>query len=541
MSSELGSEARDIALAHRHGLGYHCGMRLHSFLLLGLCSLLPAPVTASGDCDPRQALAFSDGSRVCLHDRPSLPLPANRQSWRPAFNAMYSVAASLDSACPVALGVGTNINSPLAWYAERRDQQALEQCQSELRRMAAPAACRCEMLVKDGSALIERSDFDAWVARTLPASAPSLFAAATQAEPARAPVESLPPTPTAAPHLTPHLPPHLPPPQPSSTPSATTSAPGPAGAGKAEAGPPRPETASSAPATAPAPTTAASQPRTFVTPVVQPPVLQAARLDAPQRPALAGTPAAVSASAPVVAAALPPALPPSAPRRALVVGNRDYVVGRLKNPVNDARAMAAQLRGLQFQTTLVENLRRDDIGRVVDGFLASVQPGDDVLLFYAGHGLQIRGANYLPAVDAVIRGESDVPLNSIHLNVLLERLDEARAGVRLLLIDACRDNPYARSYRSGAVGLARIDAAPAGTLIHFATRPGGVSADGDGEHGLYTKHLLQHLGTPELPVEQMLKRVASAVRRESGNAQLPWTEGSLDGDFYFVPPPPRSR
>lgn len=509
----VSARPRDSALARAGSLGYHCGMRA---LLLPLLLVLAAPAAAS-DCDPRQAVGFSDGSRVCLHDRPSLPMPTNRQTWRPAFNGLYSLAASLDAACPVALGVGTNINSPLPYYAERRDSQALEQCQGELRRLAAPAACRCDMLIKDGSSLIERSEFDAWVARTLPAPAGVVAAAPTS-------------PPQALPHGEPEGPPTLAAPAAASKPASSpiTAPPSAVAAPASETQPP--------PA---APT--ASEPRTFSATALPAPKLQAARVERVPRLPLAASPAPVTASAPSLPPPVVVAAPTLAPRRALVVGNRDYVVGRLKNPVNDARAMAAQLRELRFQTTLVENLRRDEIGRVVDGFLASVQPGDDVVLFYAGHGLQIRGANYLPAVDAQIRGESDVPLNSIHLNALLERLDEARAGVRLLLIDACRDNPYARSYRSGAVGLARIDAAPAGTLIHFATRPGGVSADGEGEHGLYTKHLLQHLRTPDLPVEQMLKRVASAVRRESGNAQLPWTEGSLDGDFYFVPPVSGSR
>lgn len=481
--------------------------------MLGLLGM-PGSVRAS-DCDPRQALAFSDGSRVCLHDRPSLPLPANRRTWRPAFNSLYSIGASLDAQCPVALGVGTNISSPLPYYAERRDSQALEQCESELRRAGAPASCRCSLLVKDGSVFIERAEFDAWVARTMPPPAPTSTAQA--------------PVPTPAPEV-----------------SVAAAGPGPEPAGPLSAPPAGSKAAVAAteaavlpsqPASDPA-SASAAPPRWLPSGGTAPANASTARLNRVERlavPTLAASMPRPVAVAPELPAAVLPARPP---RRALVVGNRDYVVGRLKNPLNDARAMAAQLRGLQFTTTLVENLRRDDIGRVVDGFLASVQPGDDVVLFYAGHGLQIRGANYLPAVDAQIRGESDVPLNSIHLNALLERLDEARAGVRLLLIDACRDNPYARSWRSGAVGLARIDAAPAGTLIHFATRPGGVSADGEGEHGLYTKHLLQHLRTPDLPVEQMLKRVASAVRRESGNAQLPWTEGSLDGEFYFVPPAP---
>ena len=227
--------------------------------------------------------------------------------------------------------------------------------------------------------------------------------------------------------------------------------------------------------------------------------------------------------------------PAHAARLALVVGNADYADSPLKNPVNDARAMHAKLASLGFEVTPVENLRRRDIGRTVNGFASRIRPGDEVVVFYAGHGLQVRGINYLPAVDADIQSEEDVPLNSLNLNTLLERMDDAKAGVKLLFLDACRNNPYARSFRSSARGLARVQDAPSGTLMHFATRPGSVAADGSGKNGLYTTELLRHIDQPGTPIEQMLKRVAAAVERESKGQQEPWVEGSLKGDFYFKP------
>lgn len=229
---------------------------------------------------------------------------------------------------------------------------------------------------------------------------------------------------------------------------------------------------------------------------------------------------------------MPPAL---AARLALVIGNRDYSVGALKNPINDATSVASNLNSLGFQVTLVRNLKRDEIGRTIDAFSARIRAGDDVVVFYAGHGLQVKGVNYLPAVDASIRSESDVALNSINLNQFLDRLDEAKAGVRLLLIDACRDNPFGRAFRSASRGLARIEGAPSGTLMQFATRPGGLASDGTGANGLYTTHLLKHLRTPGIAVESMLKRVATGVRQESSGEQQPWVEGALDGEFYFSP------
>jgi len=222
-----------------------------------------------------------------------------------------------------------------------------------------------------------------------------------------------------------------------------------------------------------------------------------------------------------------------AARQALVIGNAAYNEGALRNPVNDARAMEQKLAALGFNVTKVENLRRQQIGRTMKAFLDALKPGDEVVFFYAGHGVQVKGVNYLPAVDADIQGEDDVPLNSLNVNSLLDRLEDAKVGLKLLFLDACRNNPYARSFRSGERGLARVAGGSSGTLMHFATRPGSVAADGGGANGLYTSMLLRHIDAPDLPVELMLKRVTAAVEAESKGAQEPWTEGSIRGDFYF--------
>ena len=233
----------------------------------------------------------------------------------------------------------------------------------------------------------------------------------------------------------------------------------------------------------------------------------------------------------VLACILP--LSAHAARVALVIGNAAYIEGPLRNPVNDARAMDQKLAALGFNVTRIENLRRQQIGRTVKGFLDALKPGDEVVFFYAGHGVQVKGVNYLPAVDADIQGEDDVPLNSLNVNSLLDRLEDAKVGLKLLFLDACRNNPYARSFRSGERGLARVPGGSSGTLMHFATRPGSVAADGTGANGLYTSMLLRHIDAPDLPVELMLKRVTAAVEAESKGAQEPWTEGSIRGDFYF--------
>ena len=226
-------------------------------------------------------------------------------------------------------------------------------------------------------------------------------------------------------------------------------------------------------------------------------------------------------------------VPAHAARQALVIGNAAYIEGPLKNPVNDARAMDQKLAGLGFKVQRVENMKRHQIGRTVSAFANSIRPGDEVVVFYAGHGVQVKGINYFPAVDADIQNEDDVPLNSLNLNSLMDRLEEAKAGLKMLFLDACRNNPYARSFRSIDRGLARVGSAPSGTLIHFATRPGSVAADGNGANGLYTSHLIHFIETPDTPVEAMLKRVSAAVEHESKGTQEPWTEGSIKGEFFF--------
>ena len=150
-------------------------------------------------------------------------------------------------------------------------------------------------------------------------------------------------------------------------------------------------------------------------------------------------------------------------RVALVIGNAGYKVGKLANPVNDARDIAHRLRVLGFDVVLREDLKLREIGSVYREFRTKITPGGVALFFYAGHGLQIRGQNYFPAVDADITSVEDVPLQSINLTTMLENMDEAKAGVSLVFLDACRDNPYARRFRSATRGLAKVQAA-SGTL-----------------------------------------------------------------------------
>ena len=243
----------------------------------------------------------------------------------------------------------------------------------------------------------------------------------------------------------------------------------------------------------------------------------------------------------VYAALTEPLTPPeSAPRErrvALVIGNSAYAYAPLKNPVNDARAMQAQLRNLGFDVIFRENLKFNEIGGVYHEFRSKIPPGGVALVFYAGHGMQIKGQNYFPAIDSDTKLEDNVPQQSLHLGRLLEIMEEAKAGINLVLLDACRDNPYARRFRNFSRGLAKVETA-SGTLIHYATKPGSVASDGDGVNGTYTEALLAQINEPGLTVEQVLKRVTNRVVTQTQGDQEPWIEGSLRGEFYFIFPDP---
>lgn len=225
---------------------------------------------------------------------------------------------------------------------------------------------------------------------------------------------------------------------------------------------------------------------------------------------------------------------PGNSRVALVIGNAAYQNVPLKNPVNDARAVAAKLRKLGFQVLERHDLKQREIGQVLSEFRSRIVPGGAALFFYAGHGVQVDGVNYLPAVDAAIGSEEEVPNQSVNLDQVMRAMELGQSRVNLVFLDACRNNPYAGRTRSLGGGLAKVNA-PSGTLILYATRPGQIAADGSGTHGLYTQNLLATLDQPGLSAEQVQKQVAAAVRKASNGQQEPWMEGMLEGDFYFKP------
>lgn len=219
---------------------------------------------------------------------------------------------------------------------------------------------------------------------------------------------------------------------------------------------------------------------------------------------------------------------------ALVIGNAGYA-GRwaLKNPTNDARAVADRFKALGFDVLLYLDVKVNQLGDILSTASQRMRPGGAFVFYYAGHGLQLRNENYFPAIDAGIRTQFDVPTQSLSLQHILSLADEAKSELRLMFLDACRDNPWVVASRSFAGGLAKVEP-PRGTLISYATRPGSVAEDGEGSNGVYTNQLLRHLGTPNLPVESVFKRIANDVYRTTGGRQEPWHEGNLRGEFAFV-------
>lgn len=223
-------------------------------------------------------------------------------------------------------------------------------------------------------------------------------------------------------------------------------------------------------------------------------------------------------------------------RLALVIGNSAYKSAPLENPVNDARAMARALESAGYTVMLHLNVDQRGMLAALRDFGGQLRAGGVGLLYYAGHGMQIKGRNYLIPVGADIQREDEVAYASLDAQAVLDKMEAAGNGANLMILDACRNNPFARSFRSSQQGLAQMEA-PVGTLIAFATSPGAVASDGDGGNGLYTRHLLNAMSRPGGKVEDVFKQVRAAVRRESNGKQIPWEVTSLEGDLFFVDPP----
>jgi uncharacterized caspase-like protein len=229
-------------------------------------------------------------------------------------------------------------------------------------------------------------------------------------------------------------------------------------------------------------------------------------------------------------------------RVALVIGNSAYrEADRLPNPVSDARGVAAALKGLGFETVQEGyDLGRDAMLKSLKSFGEAAKGADWAVVYYAGHGMEVKGTNYLIPIDAKLVEEEDVEEEAVPVSRLIDRLQDV-AGIKVFILDACRDNPFAtrmfrrRGMRGGGKGLAEIHA-DSGTLIAFATSPGDSALDGEGEHSPYAKALIDHLGDQGSEIRLMFGSVADSVQDATRKEQLPWISSPLGGKFYSFNP-----
>ena len=222
-------------------------------------------------------------------------------------------------------------------------------------------------------------------------------------------------------------------------------------------------------------------------------------------------------------------------RLALLIGNSNYAHGgSLPNPVNDVRAIKRALEDLGFTVMKYEDCSQKTMKRAMDKFGRKLKSQDVGLFFYAGHGVQVNGHNYLLPVDAKLDSEHDAEYDCVRADRALAKMEAAGSRTNIVILDACRDNPFERSWRRGAdgAGLAFMDA-PSGSLIAYSTAPGKTASDGGGSNSPYTFALLEHIDIPNITVLQMFQRVRSTVRNRSENKQTPWESTSLNGDFFF--------
>ncbi len=229
-------------------------------------------------------------------------------------------------------------------------------------------------------------------------------------------------------------------------------------------------------------------------------------------------------------------LPASAAERiALVIGNNDYQHSPLSNPINDASDVSTKLETYGFEVTLLKNVDRREFTDAIREFSRKLTGENKVgLFFYAGHAVELDGQNYLIPVNADIQAENDVQYETINAQRILTAMENAGNGLNLVILDACRNNPFRGFFRGQSRGI-RLMSAPRGSLIMYSAQPGEVAEDGRGRNGTFTKHLLAQLERQELEVFDVFRRTAQSVYGETAGRQLPYIEGVLLSDFYFHP------
>jgi len=224
-------------------------------------------------------------------------------------------------------------------------------------------------------------------------------------------------------------------------------------------------------------------------------------------------------------------------RLALVIGNADYLNGNtLQNPINDAKAIATELKDVGFTVMLYLNSDAKTMRKAMDDFGEKLKGFTVGLFYYAGHGMQVKGNNYLIPVDASLKVEQDVEYDCLDAGRVLGKMEAAGSVTNIVVLDACRDNPFARSWGSRSAGqqtgLAFMNA-PSGSIVAYATSPGKTASDGTGKNGLYTEAFLQYMKVPGLSLLEFFQNVRGAVEKKSNKTQTPWEMTSLKGNFYF--------
>jgi uncharacterized caspase-like protein/Tfp pilus assembly protein PilF len=226
-------------------------------------------------------------------------------------------------------------------------------------------------------------------------------------------------------------------------------------------------------------------------------------------------------------------------RFALVIGNAKYpdADSPLREPLNDAREIAAELKRNGFNVELGENLGGDAMRRGFERLYGRIKPGSVALIFFSGFGVQSNRQSFMIPVDAQIWTEADVRRDGFSLETVLGEINSRGAGVKIALIDASRRNPFERRFRSFSAGLAPV-IAPNGTLVMYSAALSSVISDNGGDHSLFVQHLLREIRVPELMAEDTLNRTRVGITRASRSEQVPWISSSLAEDFSFIPGTP---
>jgi len=227
-------------------------------------------------------------------------------------------------------------------------------------------------------------------------------------------------------------------------------------------------------------------------------------------------------------------------RIALVIGNGNYQhsdsLPKLANPTHDAEDIAAALRGFGFEVIEKKDQSLEGMSDAITEFSRKIADSDAALFYFAGHGLQVKGQNYIVPIDAKIETDAQVSFKSINVNLILEEMENGKSRANIVMLDACRNNPISGKFRSGATrGLAAPTSQPKGTVIVYATDPGNVAADGNGRNGLFTAGLLTAFKGSDLSLHGVLARTSKEVERGSGQKQMPYINGpaTLQDEFHF--------